>query len=151
MQILEAVKCHSPSIDIWLHIILTAQPVLSRRRWLRTFIAPILPTHLRYPCTACALLRHRTVSSLGPLTSRDPWGVELFVSCPAGGDSHPSTKVLISLTFHDLFCFLLMIGWPYGWPFVDFYLVFNTYTVYVSMHLVRTASQKHHACSNKLV
>ncbi len=121
-RFLEAVKCLSPSIDIWLHIILTAQPVLPRRRWFTTFIAPILPAHLRSPWAACTLLRHTTVSSLGPLTSDDPWGVELFISCPAG-DSHPSMKVFISPTFHDLSCFLLMTGWPLRVTSVDFYLL----------------------------
>lgn len=145
---LEAVKCRSPSIDTWLHIILTAQPVLPRRRWFRTFIAPILPTHLHYPCAACALLHHRTVSSVGPLTSCDPWGVELFISCPAG-DSHPSMKVFISLTFHDLFCFLLMTGWPLWVTSCWFLSGFNTYPVYVSMHLCQNG-QSEASCLFKL-
>ncbi len=149
-RFLEAVKCLSPSIDIWLHIILTAQPVLPRRRWFTTFIAPILPAHLRSPWAACALLRHTTVSSLGPLTSDDPWGVELFISCPAG-DSHPSMKVFISPTFHDLSCFLLMTGWPLRVTPCWFLSAFNTHPVYASMHLVRSVVLVHDPSLFKLI
>lgn len=78
--LLKPVKYGNPSIDPILHYT-NSLACPGKKAVIKNFYSI---NTARASRAACVVLRHRTVSSEGPLTFCDPCGVEFFISCPAG-------------------------------------------------------------------